>query len=326
MTLYEQGLFQIDDPISKYLPEFANLRVLRTPDGPLDETVAPEHPPTIHDIMRHTAGFTHGLSDDKFDQQYVKADLFSVDITLDEMMKRLAKIPLRYQPGTKWSYSVGPDVQARLVEVFSGVPFDEYLQKHIFDPLGMKDTGFWLGPDKADRLAAVHWMKDGKLTTLDEAHGHPGGDQVLFQPWSVNSYTVNHKRKGGSFGLVATAEDYWRFAQMILNGGELNGVRILSPRTVHFMGQDHLAPAGIPDNDKGCGFGLGFEVIENQAAAATLGSDGGLTWGGAAATSFWIDPKEDIVVIAMTQHMKAQAAQDAVGRIRTLVYSALIGK
>jgi len=326
MTLYEEGRFQIDDPISKYLPEFANLRVLRTPDGPLDETVAPERPPTIHDILRHTAGFTHGLSNDKFDEQYAKADLFSVDLTLDEMMKRLAKIPLRYQPGTKWVYSVGPDVQARLVEVISGVPFDEYLQKHIFDPLGMKDTGFWLGPDKADRLATVHWMKNGKLTPLDEAHGHPDGDLAIYQPWSVNSYTVNHKRKGGSFGLVATAEDYWRFAQMILNGGELNGVRILSPRTVHFMGQDHLAPAGIPDYEKGGGFGLGFAVIENQAAAATLGSDGGLFWGGAATTSFWIDPKEDIVVIAMTQHMSAPAAEDAVAQMRTLVYGALIGK
>jgi CubicO group peptidase (beta-lactamase class C family) len=142
----------------------------------------------------------------------------------------------------------------------------------------------------------------------------------------VNSYTVNHKRKGGSFGLVATAEDYWRFAQMILNGGELNGVRILSPQTVHFMGQDHLEPAGIPDYEKGSGFGLGFAVIENQAAAGTLGSDGGLSWGGAATTSFWIDPKEDIVVIAMTQHMSAPAAVDAVAQLRTLVYSALIGK
>lgn len=326
MTLYEEGLFQFDDPIAKYLPEFADLRVLRTPDGPLDETVAPERPATIHDILRHTAGFTHGLSNDKFDEQYAKADLFNLDITLDEMMQRLAKIPLRYQPGTKWAYSVGPDVQARLVEVLSGMPFYEYLQKHIFDPLGMKDTGFWLGPDKADRLATVYWMKNGKLTPLDEAHGHPEGDLALYQPWSVNSYTVNHKRKGGSFGLVATAEDYWRFAQMILNGGELNGVRILSPRTVHFMGQDHLEPAGIPDFDKGSGFGLGFAVIENQAAAGTLISDGGLLWGGAATTRFWIDPKEDIVVIAMTQHVSAPAAGDAVAQLRTLVYSALIGK
>ena len=326
MMLYEQGRFQIDDPISKYLPEFTDLRVLRTPDGPLDETVAPVRPPTIHDIMRHTAGFTHGLLGDKFDNQYTNADLFGLDVTLDEMMKRLAKIPLRYQPGSKFNYSVGPDVQARLVEAISGVPFDEYLQKHIFDPLGMKDTGFWLGPDKADRLAAVHWMKKAKLTPLDEAHGHPDGDVPILQPWSVNSYTVNHKRKGGSYGLVATAEDYWRFAQMILSGGELNGVRILSPQTVHFMGQDHLEPAGIPDFEKGRGFGLGFAVVENQAAAATLGSDGGLYWGGAANTSFWIDPKEDIVVIAMTQHMSAPAAGDAVAQMRTLVYSALIGK
>lgn len=325
MTLYEEGLFQLDEPISKYLPVFANLRVLRNPDGPLDETVAPERPPTIHDLMRHTAGFTHGLTGDKFDDQYTKANLFGLDVTLDEMMKRLAKIPLRYQPGTKFNYSVGPDVQARLVEVLSGMPFDEYLQKHIFDPLGMKDTGFWLGPDKADRLATLHWMKNGKLTPLDEAHGHPDGDLWIYQPWSVNSYTENHKHKGGSYGLVATAEDYWRFSQMILDGGDLNGVRILSPQTVHLMGQDHLEPAGIPDFEKGRGFGLGFAVVENQAAAATLGSDGGLYWGGAATTSFWIDPKEDIVAIAMTQHFSAPAAEDAVAQMRTLVYSALIG-
>ena len=161
MTLYEQGRFQLDDPASKYLAKFANLRVLWNPNGPFDEIVAPDRPPTIHDIMRHTAGFTHGLLGDKFDEQYTKADLLSVDITLDEMMKRLAKMPLRYQPGMKFNCSVGPDVQARPVEVLSGMPFDEYLQKHIFDPLGMKDTAFWLGPDKAERLATLYWMKNG---------------------------------------------------------------------------------------------------------------------------------------------------------------------
>jgi CubicO group peptidase (beta-lactamase class C family) len=326
MTLYEEGRFQLNDPISKYLPEFSNLRVLRTPDSPFDETVAPDHPPTIHDIFRHTAGFTHGLTADSFDQQYAKADLFGVDVTLEEMMKRLAKLPLRYQPGTKFVYSVGPDVQARLVEVLSGMTFDEYLERHIFTPLGMKDAGFWVPPDKADRLAAVHWRKDGKLVPLDEAHGHPGGDLVIFQPWSVNSYTVNHKHKGGSYGLVATAADYWRFAQMILNGGELNGARILSPRTVEFMGQDHLEPAGIPDFDKGVGFGLGFAVVKNEAGAGSLGSDGGLYWGGAAATSFWIDPKEDIVIIGMTQHMGNPAADPVGTQLKTLVYSALLGK
>jgi CubicO group peptidase (beta-lactamase class C family) len=326
MTLYEQGRFQMRDPISKYMPEFANLRVLRTPDSPLDETVAPEHPPQVHDILRHTAGFSHGLTTDALDKEYAKSDLFGVDVSLEEMMQRLSKLPLRYQPGTKFFYSVGPDVQARLVEVLSGMPFDEYLEKHIFAPLGMKDAGFWVPPDKADRLATVYWMKDGKLTPIDETHGHPDGDIFVFQPWSVNSYTVNHKRKGGSYGLVATAEDYWRFAQMILNGGELNGVRILSPQTVQFMGQDHLEPAGIPDLDKGVGFGLGFGVTRNEAATGNLGSEGELHWGGAAATGFWIDPKEDIVIIYMTQHMGTPAADDLSGQMLTLVYSAFIGK
>lgn len=326
MQLYEQGRFDIDDPIAKYLPEFAHLRVLRSPDGPLDETTALDHPPTIHDILRHTAGFTHGLTGDKFDQQYAQADLFSVDLTLQEMMERLSKLPLRYQPGTRWAYSFGPDVQARLVEVLSGEPFDEYLQKHIFAPLSMNDTAFWLGPDKADRLATVYWAKDGKLTPLDEAHGHPAAGSPIEQPWSVNSYTVNHKRKGGSYGLVATTADYWRFAQMILNNGELNGTRILGPQTVHFMGQDHLAPAGIPDFDKGRGFGLGFQVVENEAVSGGLGSDGSLSWGGAATTSFWIDPKEGIVILAMTQHMGAPLAGEDVGKLRTLVYSALMDK
>jgi CubicO group peptidase (beta-lactamase class C family) len=326
MTLYEQGRFQMRDPISKYLPEFANLRVLRTPDSPLDETVAPERPPEVHDILRHTAGFAHGLTTDALDTRYAKSDLFGVDVSLEEMMQRLSKLPLHNQPGTKFEYSVGPDVQARLIEVLSGMPFDEYLEKHIFTPLGMKDSGFWVPPGKTDRLATVHWMKDGKLVPLDEAHGHPGGDIFVFQPWSVNSYTVNHKRKGGSYGLVATAEDYWRFAQMILNGGELNGVRILSPQTARFMSQDHLEPAGIPDLDKGIGFGLGFAVIRNQAAAGNLGSEGGLFWGGAAATGFWIDPKEDIAIVYMTQHMGTPAADDLSGQMLTLVYSALNGK
>jgi len=325
MQLYEQGRFQLDDPLSKYLPEFKDMRVLRAPDGPLDETVAPVREPTIQDILRHTAGFTHGLTGDKFDELYTKADLFGLDVTLEEMIKRLAKIPLKNQPGTKWEYSVGPDVAARLVEVLSGEPIDGYLQKHVFDPLGMKDAGYWLGPEKADRLATVYWAKDGKLIPLDQAHGHPG-EMWLFTPASVNSYTANHKHMGGSYGLLSTAEDYWRFAQMILNRGQLNGARILGPQTVELMGQDHLAPAGIPDFEKGKGFGLGFQVIENEAAAGGLGSVGSLSWGGAATTGFWIDPKEDLVIISLTQHLGAPKAAEDAGRLRNLVYSALIVK
>ena len=271
MTLYEEGRFQIDDPISKYLPEFANLRVLRNPDGPLDETVAPERPPTIHDIMRHTAGFTHGLSNDKFDEQYAKADLFGVDVTLDEMMKRLAKIPLRYQPGTKWAYSVGPDVQARLVEVISGMPFDEYLAEAHLRSSGNERHGLLARAGQGGSARSGPLDEEWQADAARRGSRASRRRSVIFQPWSVNSYTVNHKRKGGSYGLVATAEDYWRFAQMILNGGELNGVRILSPQTVHFMGQDHLEPAGIPDYERGRWFRPGIRRDRKSGGSRNTG-------------------------------------------------------
>jgi CubicO group peptidase (beta-lactamase class C family) len=190
----------------------------------------------------------------------------------------------------------------------------------------MRDAGFWVPADKAKRLAAVHWVKDGRLVPLDEKHGHPGGG-VLVEPWSVNSYTVNHKHKGGSFGLVSTAEDYWRFAQMMLNGGELQGTRILSPQVVRYMARDHLGAIPIDEpgeRPSGLGFGLGFAIMKDPAAAGFMSSEGSFFWSGAAATHFWIDPKEDLVVVAMTQHMGAPAA-DAVGaQLRTLVYSALM--
>ncbi|MGA2205808.1 MAG: serine hydrolase domain-containing protein [Terracidiphilus sp.] len=324
MTLYEEGRFQMDDPISKYLPEFSNLRVLRNPDGPLDDTVPAEHPPTVQDILRHTAGFTHGLTRGALDVEYMNDNLFGLDVTLKEMMDKLSKLPLRYQPGTKFAYSVGPDVQARLVEVLSGMPFNEYLSKHLFEPLGMKDTGYWVPPDKADRQATVYWMNDGKLTPLDNVHGHPPGGIFVTEPWSVNSYTVDHKHKGGSYGLVSTAADYWRFAQMMLDGGAFNGVRVLSPHVVQYMATDHLEPCGIPDEGNGLGFGLGFAVMKNSAGAGYMSSEGTYFWAGAAATYFWIDPKEDMVVVALTQHMATPEADALPAQLRTVVYSALM--
>lgn len=326
MMLYEQGRFQLQDPLSKYIPEFQNLRVLRDPNGPLDETVAVANAPTVQDAMRHTAGFTHGLETDVFDTQYTKADVFGLDVTLAEMMRKLAKIPLRYQPETKFVYSVGPDIQARLVEVLSGMPFDVFLEKRVFKPLGMKDAGFWVPGEKAGRLATVYWAKDGKLTALDEAHGHPTGG-VLVQPWLVNSYTVDHQHKGGSFGLVSTAEDYWRFAQMMLNGGQLNGTRILAPQIVKFMARDHLGtiPMEEPgEQPSGLGFGLGLAVVKDPAEAAYMSSEGTFYWAGAADTHFWIDPKEDMVVVAMTQHMGVPNGEALWPQICTLVYSALV--
>jgi CubicO group peptidase (beta-lactamase class C family) len=326
MMLYEEGRFQMQDPLSKYIPEFANLRVLRNSGAPLDDTVPVERPPTVQDVMRHTAGFSHGLQKIMLDDEYNKENLFGVDISLSDMMSRLAKIPLLEQPGKKFIYSVGPDVQARLVEVLSGMPFDKFLQKRVFEPLGMKDSGFWVPSDKVARLAAIHWPKNGKLTTLDEIHGHPEGS-FLVQSWSANSYTVKHKRTGGSFGLVSTAEDYWRFAQMMLNGGELNGTRLLSPQVVRYMTRDHLGALAIQGTNgepNGTGFGLGFGVMRDSAAAGDMSSEGTFFWGGAAGTQFWIDPKEDMVVVAMIQHMATPEADATWSQLHTLVYSALL--
>ena len=276
MMLYEQGRFQLKDPVSKYIPEFANLRVLRKPDGPLTDTGALERPLTIQDVMRHTAGFTHGLGVDPYEKLYTEAQVFGVDVPLSDMMRKLASIPLHHQPGTTFEYGVGPDIQARLVEVLSGMPFDEYLRRNLFEPLKMKDTGFYATGDAAQRLVPVSWSKQGKLVPLDEVHGHPDGG-VLVEPWSVNSYTENHQRKGGSFGLIGTAGDYLRFAQMMLNGGQLDGVRILSPRTVAFMTRDHLGAIEMPSFDggkSGMGFGLGFAVIKDPAMAGEMSSAG----------------------------------------------------
>lgn len=323
MMLYQDGLIQLTDPLSKFIPEFANLRVLRNPDGPLDETVALEREPTVQDILRHTAGFSHGIGTSEYDQQYVNSGIFSTETSLAEMMTLLSKIPLMNQPGAMYRYSVGPDVALRLVEVISGMPADEYLQEKLFDPLGMSDSGYWLDSDKAYRLAPVHWSKEGKLVPINEEFGSPGGGP-LTQSWSVNSYTFDHEFHGGSFGLLATAADYWRFAQAMLNGGELEGERILGSRTVDFMSRNHLTAAQDATFSPDLGFGLGFAVMEDMTVAGYPISEGSFFWGGAAATSFWIDPVEDIVVVAMTQHMGVSATNSIRAELAAMVYGAVV--
>jgi CubicO group peptidase (beta-lactamase class C family) len=325
MMLYEEGRFQLTDPVSKYIPAFAGLKVLRTPESSIDDTVALERPPTIQDLMRHTAGLSHGFGKNAVDVAYLKADVFGVDVSLEEMVARLARIPLLEQPGKQFIYSVGPDVQARLVEILSGMPFDVFLQKRLFDPLAMKDAGFWVVPQKAARLATVYLDENGKLTALDRAHGSPAAGSYLTEPDNVNSYTVNHRRKGGSVGMVSTAEDYWRFAQMFLNGGELNGARILSPQTVRFMTRNHTEQIPMPKEfPPGMAYGLGFAVITDAAAYGTMTNEGMFYWGGAACTQFWIDPKADLVILVMTQHLGAPKAEEAMARMLPLTYGALM--
>ena len=322
MMLYQDGLFQMNDPLSKFIPEFADLRVLRDPNGPLDETVAMEREPTIQDILRHTAGFSHCLGNSEYDKACVELGLFSTQTSLTEMMTALSKIPLMNQPGSQYRYSIGPDVALRLVEVISGMSADDYLEQRMFDRLGMDDTGYMVNSDNAHRLSPIHWRKNGELVPIDEAHGRPQGG-VLAEPWSVNSYTFDHEYKGGSLGLVSTTEDYFRFAQAILNGGELNGERLLGAKTVEFMSRNHLSEEQNSTFSPALGFGLGFATIEDATGVGYPATEGTFYWSGAASTYFWIDPVEDIVVVSMTQHMGVRETGAVRGELSALVYGAL---
>lgn len=327
MMLYEEGKFQLYDPVSKYIPECANLRVLRTPNSALTDTVPAIREPTIHDLFRHTSGLTHGGNpqNSSIDAAYIQANLFGLDTSLADMIARLCKIPLHYQPGTKFEYSISQDVQARLVEILSGMPFQQFLQTRLFEPLGMKDSGYWV--EDPSRLSAVHWSREGQLVPCDDAHGCPKPTWFLLEATNINSYTKDNAHKGGSYGLVGSAGDYWRFAQTMLNGGALEGRRILSKNTVNYITQNHLGSVAMPDmmgrSGSGWGWGLGFAVLTDPVAAEVIGSEGSFYWAGAANTMFWIDPTEDIVVVALTQHMETPTVGDLYSQLRSMVYGAL---
>lgn len=323
MMLYEEGRLQLADPIAKYIPEFERLKVLRTPDGPIEDTVPLERPPTIRDVLRHTAGFSHGLGTSEYDRQFVGTGIFRPDTSLEKMMTLLSGIPLMDQPGARFRYSIGPDIALRLVEVVSGQSADDYLQQRIFSPLDMVDTGYWVAAADTERLAPVHWLRNGDLVPIDDEYGAPDGG-VLNRTWSVNSYTADHAFKGGSFGLLSTAADYWRYAQAMLNGGALGGIRILGPRTVAFMTRNHLTDEQGAAREPGTGFGLGFGVIEDAAQSQRRFSDRTFYWSGYAATMFWIDPAEGLVVVGMTQHIAVPATASIGEELAVLVYSALI--
>ena len=289
MRLYEQGLFQLSDPISKYIPELKNLEVL-TEDG---ELVPAEHEITIHELMTHTSGFSYDFDDkDPVDRLYQKAQIFKSD-SIQEFVEKLAKLPLRHQPGTKFHYSVSIEVMGLLIERISGEELDVYLQKHIFQPLAMNDTFFTVPDNKLARLVPNHkWIKDDNAMEI-----------LNKSPY------YEHLRKGpklfsGGGGLMSTASDYLRFTEMLRRGGTFNGARILGPKTIRFMTKDHLPGMNIPRpyGAKGFGFGIGgFHIEVDNTASGLLNSEGTYSWSGGSGTVFWIDPVEDIVVIAMIQ-------------------------
>ncbi|MBI1686684.1 serine hydrolase domain-containing protein [Caulobacter hibisci] len=321
MILFEEGRWRLDDPVTKYIPEFANLRVYKgvNPDGSFI-TDPSDRPPSMREIMNHTAGFAYGLNpDNPIDKAYVSTGVLSSK-TGQEFVEKVAKLPLVGPPGKQWKYSVGVDIQGFIVEKLSGQSLPDFMQSRIFGPLKMKDTGFWLPAEKADRLADLY-MWNGKEKKIIPAQGFMVLD--ITKPPVVAS---------GGGGLVSTNADYARFAQMLLNGGELDGARILSPATVKLMASDHLDDVVLDDVEApfskatGKGFGLDFMVITDPARAGTLAGKGTYSWGGAAGTWFWIDPTNDLFFLGMI-HVLGKDGDPALRNIdertASLVYQAL---
>jgi CubicO group peptidase (beta-lactamase class C family) len=323
MMLYEEGRFQLADPVWKFIPEWRNLRVYVMGNCPNFITTRPSRHMTIRDLFTHTSGLTYGFMErTNVDAAYRKVVIQEQGKnrgTLKDMIDKLATLPLEFSPGDYWNYSVSTDVLGYLVEVMSGMRFDEYLKSRILAPLGMVDTGFYVPPEKHDRFAANYERTpDKKLRLIDDPV-----KGIFSQPGTFFS---------GGGGLVSTASDYFRFCQMVLNGGELNGVRILGRKTVEYMTTNHL-----PDNKdmasmsvstyeqvapEGSGFGLGFSVILSPVNAGVIGSTGECSWGGAASTAFWIDPVEDMIVIFLTQFMPSGLFNFR-GQLKTIIYPAL---
>jgi CubicO group peptidase (beta-lactamase class C family) len=323
MILYEQGKWNPQDPISKYIPEFAHLKVFKGVDANGKMLVEdPIHPPTMHELMTHTAGFSYGLfGEGPVDKAYQAQGVMSSK-NLQEMINRLAGIPLLYQPGTKWVYSVSMDVQGYIVEKLSGQSLPDFMHDHIFAPLKMRDSGFYVPKEKWNRFATLYGEDStGALQATSPTPSLGLGD-----------YKSQPTMPSGGGGMVSTAQDYSRFAQMLLNGGELDAVRILSPATVQLMSSNHLPPSLMtgeffigPERIRpGMGWGYDCAVFTDPATADEIVGKGTYFWIGAADTWFWIDPTNDIVFVGMTQHLIGPNQPNVEQISRPAVYQALV--
>ncbi|HAG72389.1 MAG TPA: serine hydrolase [Gammaproteobacteria bacterium] len=313
MMLYEEGLFKLSDPVEKHLPEFKDMQVYAGMDDDGNMiTEPPGHPMTVRELMSHTGGMTYGIfAQSPVDNMYVEAGMLDTTIPLSEMVARLGKIPLKHQPGSAWEYSVSVDVQGYLVEKLAGQSFGSFLEDRIFTPLGMVDTDFHVPAEKADRFAQMYVNSPASLLTPSEMF--PGTD-----------FLIDPILEGGGGGLVSSTMDYMRFSQMLLNGGELDGVRILAPLTVDLMHRDQLPEAvkSIGLGNRGTTFGLDFAIIEDTVEAEGY-SEGEYFWGGAAGTWFWIDPVENLVFIGMIQQA-GPMIPDVRGTSKRLLYQSIM--
>jgi len=320
MILYEQGKWMPSDPISKYIPEFADLKVFKGLDANgkmiLEE---PDHAPTMRDLMTHTAGFTYGDHDTPVDAMYRSLKVRQSG-NLQEMIDRLAQIPLAYQPGTKWIYSMSMDIEGYIVEKLSGQSLPDFMRDQIFNPIGMRDAGFYVPAAKRSRFA-----------TLYMNNRHDGLDPDTTNGSGIGDYSAPPAMPSGGGGLVSTAEDYYRFAQMLANGGQLNGVRILAPATIRLMTTNHLPPSlltgefYIGPHTIRPGFGYGYNcAVEFDPQEANLpDGKGTFLWDGAAGTWFWVDPTNDIVFVGMVQRLRG-GDPNLEYLSRNLVYQAFV--
>ena len=323
MMLAEEGALQLSDPVHRYIPEWKNQRIYRGGNHPMFVTEPVQRPMTVHDLLTHMSGLTYGFMErTNVDAAYRKLGIGerTAGPVLRDMIEALAELPLEFSPGTAWNYSVATDVVGYLVQTISGRPYDEFLRERIFEPLGMIDTGFTVRAGENERLAACYARTPRKRTILQddpERSVYQGGVTFL----------------SGGGGLVSTAHDYLRFCQMLIGGGELDGHRILGPRTIDYMTRNHL-PGGTDlagmstgmfseTTYEGTGFGLGFSVVLDPVAARVISTGGEYAWGGAASTAFFIDPREELVVIFLTQLMPSHIFNFR-GQIKQIVYASLL--
>ena len=322
MILFEQGKWRLDDPVTRFVPEFKNLKVVQSIKA--DGTMVLEdmkRPPTMREIMSHTAGFGYGLAEvHPVDKLYRERKVLSAT-GLKEMIDRTATIPLMFQPGTNWSYSSAVDIQGYIIEKITGQTLGAFMAEHLFKPLKMNDTAFFTGAEKASRLAAVYvGDKTGKISEATDLFGNPMPD-----------YTKPPNLESGGGGLTSTTMDYARFSQMIANKGELDGVRILAPSSVELMGTNVIPKSVLVSNNgttvaqfnEAVGFGLDFQVVKDARAAGLNEGDGTMSWGGAAGTWFWVDPTNDVIFVGMIQRMGGSGGDDLGTMARTLTYQAL---
>lgn len=310
MILYEEGRFQLRDPVSAFIPEFKGMQVLKKVTEQGMELVPADREMTIRDLLTHTSGLSGGFDPQNhpIDALYLKGNVRDADGNLKDMIVKLGKLPLANHPGREWRYSLSTTVLGYLIETISGMSFDVFLQKKVFEPLGMTDTGFYVPLEKHPRLAAMH----GPMDRFTEA-------------W-VGRYLKPVTFFSGEGGLVSTVPDYLRFSQMLLNGGELEGDRLLSRKTIELMTTNHLAPELLPYRLRapmyGLGFGLGFSIVMDVGQYANPGSVGTYGWGGWFNTRFWVDPREELIGLLMTQYtIQGQPIGD---EFRTLVYQAIV--